>query len=325
MKNHYFYLLVLIFFSFNVKCQTQVPGENNPTEPIDQGSIGNEPDSPSTKLNDLLYSEIFTPKIGTPNAAGFKQVNFSNVGEYTGSTSINVPIYQIQIGQINIPIELNYSSKGVKIDETASNVGQDWSLNAGGIVTKVIKGIEDFKVTIEGPTPYISNENKLLFSRLGTTHVQGMNLKEVGWLMQDQNISLNNYFDISSSTDKVYTLYEMGLSYTKKDLSPDLFYVNAPGLNTSFTHKKDGSVMEIASQGNKITTTKGKTPIIPFFPEFRDNIKFEGDLRFFDGGPARRIQGINKIEITNINGIQYLFDQLDINQYVNRNILTPII
>lgn len=55
-------------------------------------------------------------KIGTPNAAGFRPVNFSTVGEYTGSTSINVPIYQIQIGQINIPIELNYSSTGIKVD-----------------------------------------------------------------------------------------------------------------------------------------------------------------------------------------------------------------
>ncbi|WP_276381601.1 hypothetical protein [Flavobacterium sp. H4147] len=321
MKHHYYLLFVLFLSSFQITAQTQVPVGNDPVGPVEQvpGDGGSGPQS--TKVNDLLYSEIFTPKIGTPNAAGFKQVNFSSVGEYTGSSSINVPIYQIQVGQIAIPIELNYSSKGVKIDETASNVGQDWSLNAGGIVTKVIKGTEDFKVTIDGTIPYDPNNHKLRFSQLGTSDVLGMKLKEVGWLLQNQNISLNQYYDITSATDKIFTTAEMEYPYTKKDLSPDLFYVNAPGLSTSFTHRKDASVMEIAYQGNKITTTIGKTGIIPFFPEFRDNVKFVGDLRYFDGGPSRRIQGVTKVEVTNINGTQYVFDQLDINQYVNRDIL----
>ncbi|KRD05407.1 hypothetical protein ASE21_20840 [Flavobacterium sp. Root901] len=321
MKHYYFFLFVLIFFSFTATSQTQTPG-GNPAVPVEQAPIGDGA-SESTKINDLLYSEIFTPKIAAPNAAGFRQVNFSNVGEYTGSASINIAIYQIQIGQITVPIELNYSSKGIKVDETASNVGQDWSLNAGGIITKVIKGIEDFKVGVEDAQLYNPNDYRLKFSRIGTTGAQGLKLKEVGWLLQNENISLNKYFDITSGTDKIFTLAEMEYPYTKKDLSPDLFYVNAPGINTSFTHRKDGSVMEIAYQGNKITTTIGKTGIIPFFPEFRDNIKFEGDLRYFEGGPVRKIQGINKIEVTNINGTQYVFDQLDINQYVNREILSP--
>lgn len=330
MNKKYYCLFFLLLFSFYAKSQVQ----SNPNQPIEEGPINGGPiesgpidggtGSQSANLSDLLYSEIFTPKIGTPNAAGFKQVKFSNISEYTGSANISVPIYQIQAGQISIPIELNYSSTGIKVEETASNVGQNWSLNAGGIVTKVIKGSEDFNVEIEGQLPYDANNPLLTFSKLGTSAVQGMRLKEVGWLMQNENISLNKYFDLSpSSIDKVYTLAEMANTYTKKDLSPDLFYVNAPGLNTSFTHKKDKSVMEIAYQGNKITTTIGQTAIIPFFSQFSDNIKFPGD--FFDGGPPRKIQGINKVEITNISGIQYVFDQLDVNQYVNRNILSPYV
>jgi len=320
MKNYYYYLFVL--FSFNMIAQTQTSEGSTPSQPTNQASIGNESTEPSSQTSNLLYSEIFTPRIGTPNSGGFKQVNFSNVGEYTGTASTNVPIYQIQVGQINIPIELNYSSTGIKVDETASNVGQNWSLNAGGIVTKVIKGIEDFKVTIEGPLPYDPNNHKLKFSALGTNDVLGMKLKEVGWLMQNTSISLNKYYDIASTIDKIYTLPQMEYTTTKKDLSPDLFYVNAPGLNTSFTHKKDQSVMEIAFQGNRITTTIGQTSLIPFFPEFRDN-RFELDLKHYDGGSPRKIQGVTKIEVTNINGTQYLFDQLDVNQYVSREILQP--
>ncbi|SHM96821.1 RHS repeat protein [Flavobacterium chilense] len=334
MKKKYYSLFLFLFLSFIVNAQT--PIGSDPNQPIDvgpglppievgPGSGGSGPQS--TNLNDLLYSEIFNPKIGTPNAAAFRKVSFSNVSEYTGSASINVPIYQIQIGQISIPIELNYSATGIKVEETASNVGQNWSLNAGGMVTKVIKGIEDFKVTIEGALPYVPNSDnhKLKFSQIGTSDILGMKLKEVGWLMQNESISLNKYFDVTSATDKVYSIAEMGFITNKKDLAPDQFYVNAPGLNTSFTHKRDRSVMEIAFQGNKIETTIGQTAVIPFFSEFRDNYKFTGDLRYFDGGPHRKIQGVTKVEVTNINGTQYTFDQLDVNQYVNRNIFQTYI
>lgn len=336
MKKKYFFLFFLLLFSFYAKSQVQ----SNPNAPIEQGPIDGGPidggpiesgpinggsGTQSTNLSDLLYNEVFTPKIGTPNAAAFRKVNFSNISEYTGSGNINVPIYQIQIGQISIPIELNYSSTGIKVDETASNVGQNWSLNAGGIVTKVIKGMEDFKITVEGSLPYDPNNHKLRFAQIGTSDILGMKLKEVGWLMQNENISLNKYYDKTTNIDKVYTVPEMSYAFVKKDLSPDQFYVNAPGLNTSFTHRRDRSVMEIAFQGNKITTTIGQTQIIPFFSEFRDNIKFVGDLRFFDGGLPRKIQGVTKVEITNISGTQYIFDKLDVNQYVNRDILTPYI
>lgn len=337
MKKHYHYLFVLIFFSFNAISQVQPPGNVNPSEPIEQGPIdpgpidgggpiGGGSGSPSSNISDLLYNEIFTPKIETPNVGGFKPVNFSTVSEYTGSVSISVPIYQIQIGEISVPIELNYLATGIKVDETASNVGQNWSLNAGGVVIKVIKGIEDFKVGIEGELPYDVNNRKLRFSKLGTAAVQGMKLKEVGWLMQNENISLNKYYDLAaSSIDKIYTTGEMNYPFVKKDLSPDQFYVNAPGLSTSFTHRRDGSVLEIAFQGNKIATTIGQTPVIPLFSEFRDNNKFISDLRVFDGGPQRKLQGISKVEITNIVGTQYLFDQLDVNQYVNRDILNEYV
>lgn len=335
MKKNYYCLFILLLFSFITKAQTGSPG-NNPVEqgpidegpgsgPIESGPIDGGPGAQSNKMSDLLYNEIFTPKIGTPNAAAFRKVNFSNVSEYTGTASINVPIYQIQIGQISIPIELNYSATGIKIDETASNVGQNWSLNAGGMVTKVIKGMEDFKVTIEGALPYNPNSHRLKFSQIGTSDILGMKLKEVGWLLQNGRLSLNNYYDKNTSIDKVYEVAEMSYAYSRKDLAPDQFYVNAPGLNTSFTHRRDGSVMEIAYQGNKIATSIGKTEPIPFFPEFRDNAKFEGDLRFFDGGVTRALFGVTKVEITNINGTQYIFDQLDVNQYVNREIRSPYI
>lgn len=334
MRKNYYCLFLILFLSLITNAQTQ-PG-TNPNEPIEVGPgeppvIGGPGDggsgSQSNNLNDLLYSEIFNPKIGTPNVAPFRRVNFSNISEYTGSANVNVPIHQIQIGQITVPIELNYSVAGIKVEETASNVGQNWSLNAGGIVTKVIKGIEDFKVTIEGALPYVPNNanHKLKFSQIGTSDILGMKLKEVGWLMQNGNVSLNNYFDVTSGTDKIYTSAEMGTIFTKKDLAPDHFFVNAPGLNTSFTHKRDGSVMEIAFQGNKIATTIGKTAVIPFYPEFRNNSLMGVDLRLYDGGPHRRIQGVTKVEVTNINGTEYTFDQLDVNQYVNRNIFETYI
>lgn len=56
---------------------------------------------------------------------------------YTRATpNISLPIYNIQTKTgLNIPISLDYVSKGVKVNELASNVGLGWLLNAYGVIT----------------------------------------------------------------------------------------------------------------------------------------------------------------------------------------------
>lgn len=42
-----------------------------------------------------------------------------------------------------MPVSLNYHSGGIKVEEIASSTGLGWSLNAGGIVSRSVRGMED--------------------------------------------------------------------------------------------------------------------------------------------------------------------------------------
>ena len=62
------------------------------------------------------------------------------VSMYTGTANINIPIYNIKSGGIELPIYLSYHSSGIRVSEIASQVGLGWNLNMGGIVSRVPKG-----------------------------------------------------------------------------------------------------------------------------------------------------------------------------------------
>jgi hypothetical protein len=74
----------------------------------------------------------------TPDAAAIMKADQLNVGYTTGSPNITIPLYKFQAGSYTLPISLNYSSTGVKVDEVASSVGMGWSLNAGGVISRVV-------------------------------------------------------------------------------------------------------------------------------------------------------------------------------------------
>jgi hypothetical protein len=65
------------------------------------------------------------------------------VSLYNGTPNINVPIYTVNSGNITIPISLSYHAKGIQVAEKASRVGLGWTLNAGGAITRQIRGKAD--------------------------------------------------------------------------------------------------------------------------------------------------------------------------------------
>jgi YD repeat-containing protein len=60
-----------------------------------------------------------------------------------GLPNINVPIYEIKTPRLSVPISLNYYASGIKVDDQASWVGLGWSLSAGGVITRTIRGRDD--------------------------------------------------------------------------------------------------------------------------------------------------------------------------------------
>ncbi len=79
-----------------------------------------------------------------PNTQEFQKYGDYPVGHYTGVPSISIPLYTIKSGDIEVPISLSYHASGIKTDQEATWVGLGWSLNAGGSISKQVKGYDDY-------------------------------------------------------------------------------------------------------------------------------------------------------------------------------------
>ena len=79
----------------------------------------------------------------SPNASSLGKYGEIPVGNYTGTPQIGMPIGEAKGKSLSVPISLSYHASGIKVDDIASQVGLGWSLNAGGVITRTIKGLPD--------------------------------------------------------------------------------------------------------------------------------------------------------------------------------------
>lgn len=79
----------------------------------------------------------------SPNSAALvKYVEFP-ASQSTGIPQISLPIGVLEGKTLNVPITLSYHAGGAKVEEVASWAGIGWSLNAGGVITRTIRGLPD--------------------------------------------------------------------------------------------------------------------------------------------------------------------------------------
>ncbi|HZE85710.1 MAG TPA: hypothetical protein VE035_15440, partial [Puia sp.] len=94
------------------------------------------------------YSQmpVALPQVVPPPADAASLGKYSDVpiNLNVGLPNIAVPIYEIKTPRLRLPIELNYYASGIKVDDMASWVGLGWSLEAGGVITRTVKGLDDF-------------------------------------------------------------------------------------------------------------------------------------------------------------------------------------
>lgn len=76
----------------------------------------------------------------SPEAFSFERYGEYNVGEYSGNAQIAIPIYNVEVKDLKLPITLTYQGSGIRVDEEASWVGLGWNLAVGGCVTRVTCG-----------------------------------------------------------------------------------------------------------------------------------------------------------------------------------------
>ncbi|MEJ1241853.1 RHS repeat domain-containing protein [Chryseolinea sp. T2] len=101
-----------------------------------------------------------------PTAAELGKYGLLPIGLATGSANVTIPIHTYATRNLSLPLSLSYSSNGVKVDQVASWVGLGWSLNAGGVVTKIVRDQPDDA----NPEPYPA--------QIGASTVEGIRYLE---------------------------------------------------------------------------------------------------------------------------------------------------
>lgn len=80
----------------------------------------------------------------SPNAASLGIYGQVPVSLYTGTPNVTIPLYTVKYKDLEVPIAINYNASGNKPDAVPGPVGQGWSLQAGGVITRVVNGLPDF-------------------------------------------------------------------------------------------------------------------------------------------------------------------------------------
>jgi len=79
----------------------------------------------------------------SPEAASVFKFTEMPVSLYTGVANTSIPLYDINVDNIDIPITLNYHGRGMGVEEMAPRVGIGWSLDYGGMISRQIRGLGD--------------------------------------------------------------------------------------------------------------------------------------------------------------------------------------
>jgi len=79
----------------------------------------------------------------TPEAYSITKYGNYPVSNYTGIPNIGIPLYNIEVDKLNIPIQINYHGGGNKVNELVSSIGLGWSLSAGGVISRTVMGVPD--------------------------------------------------------------------------------------------------------------------------------------------------------------------------------------
>jgi len=166
-------------------------------------------------------------KIASPEAAALGKYVDIPVNYHTGIPNISIPFYTVKSGTLTMPIGISYHAGGLKLQEQASYVGAGWALNAGGMITRTVRGAPDEKKT-------------------GSSQQYYGYFSDYGYL--------NYLFKQSDGTALSTSTYPSGQEfYTGNyDGEPDLFFFNFNGYSGKFYFNDDRTPVLVPEQDIKI-------------------------------------------------------------------------
>lgn len=211
----------------------------------------------------------------SPSAANLGIFGQVPVGNFTGTANVSVPFYTVNYKDLNVPIGVSYHAAGNKPGFFPGIVGLGWALNAGGSITRVVKGVADYE-----------------------DYYNGTDI--IPWLYNPTGED-----DWSSTASLNTNLASGGFSTDQDRTNPDEFYFNFNGISGKF-YMSQVSTFKIKSSSDEYFTVKGdvigKNFSVPELEQDESMDYIRAYTPSFTQG-----QLLYKITITDSRGVKYIF------------------
>jgi Family of unknown function (DUF5977) len=220
------------------------------------------------------------PNIMSPGVATLGKYGTYNINYYTGTPNISIPLHDISENGIQVPISLSYDASGFIPNKSSGQVGLNWTLMAGGAITRVVNSVPDEKYN---PNPSLGEQ---------LTHT------DKGYIYGQLNAGLASYtseyirkLDFLNYAVPLNNPPLNGLAY---EYSPDIFSFNFLGHSGKFFLDNTGTVRVCSDRRYKVDLTEFKT-----LYDFQNVITVNnGDLNTYV---------VSRIKIISDDGYQFTF------------------
>lgn len=66
----------------------------------------------------------------------------------TGQVDIQIPIHELKVNSLSLPIGISYNTSGIKIQDNPGLIGYGWSLNCGFKISRTVRGKDDLEYPV---------------------------------------------------------------------------------------------------------------------------------------------------------------------------------
>lgn len=186
-----------------------------------------------------------TPK--SPIAASLGSYGDIPVNYVSGRSSYSIPIFDFSIAEIKESLVLAYDYSGLIVDETPSWTGLGWTLKAGGVISRSVRGLKDEKAN-------------------GFLGSNGIGDK------------LEDYLDGTMNSQDRYT-YMRNIADGNWDSEPDIYSFQFGNESGRFVFNPDGEIVMIPRSTLKIVRTFSALGIAEFEVTDNNGTKYYFDLQ----------------------------------------------
>ena len=229
---------------------------------------------------------------------------------FTGRMSYTIPIYTIEDPDFNLDIALRYSSEGFKPFQPSGCYGQDWSLIAGGCITRQVMGLPDELQNYNERLHYFYRsrqdykndkryeDQQFSIASVYRGYVYTMeDFKKTYWF---RDFSKEKVFDFKLNE----TIYNdsLGISHQSvyNDFMPDIYHFDFCGHKGSFIINNAGE--SVILSGDFVSISIG-------------NAKYSRGTTEYDKGrmgyPTKCVDKTGFITIETIDGYTYVFGYIN--------------